>query len=167
MPGISSRCLVRRFVLCQHGRGGQPGVSNSREWERATSRQLGESLGDAKGEGPSRLQLQSALHGSGGSFALATGNRQSAATRGTSNDESGDGLKCLFKLGRGRDGSLRRSARPLPWLEDASVHHARGLAASAVMLLQRACLMGAVLGATSKGSGSRLGCSLRLVRLFG
>ena len=64
--------------------------------------------------------LQFALHGSGGSFALAAGNRQSAATCGTSNDESGDGLKCLSKLCRGRGGPLRRSARLLPWLEDAS-----------------------------------------------
>ena len=61
--GVSTRCLVFRFVHCEHGRGSQPGDSKSQEWESATSRKRSESFGDAKGEGPSRLQFVCNLSG--------------------------------------------------------------------------------------------------------
>ena len=85
----------------------------------------------------------------------------------TSNNESGDGLKRLSKICRGRYGPLRRSVRLLlPWLEDVSVHHARGLAASGVMCCSEPAF-GSSAWATSKGSGSHYGLLSKVRRLFG
>ena len=84
----------------------------------------------------------------------------------TSNNESGDGLKCLSKLCRGRDGPLRRSVRLLPWPEDASVHHARGLAVSGLMSLQRACLLRAALERLPREVALNMVCSQRLAAFW-
>jgi hypothetical protein len=62
-------------VQSRHGHSSHPGVRSSREWESATSRKRSLGFGDVKGEGPFRVQMQSVLHGSGSSFALAAGNR--------------------------------------------------------------------------------------------
>jgi hypothetical protein len=86
-----------------------------------------------KSEGSFRLQLQSVLHGSGSSFASAAGNRWIAVRSSIRNNESGDGIA------RPRMSQLRRlDFQPpqfLPWLEDASVHHAKGLAVFGLMSL--------------------------------
>jgi hypothetical protein len=77
--------------------------------------------------------MQSVLHGSGNSFASAAGNRWFAVSRSERNNESGDGIA------RPRMSQLRRlDSQPpqfLPWVEDASVHHAKDLAVFGLMSL--------------------------------
>ena len=93
---------------------------------------------------------------------MAAGNRQGAATAAQATTKAATGLNaCPSKVAAAAD----RFGGPCGFFRGWKmrfVHHARGLAASGVMSLQRACLLRAALGRLPREVALNTVCSQRL-----
>ena len=166
MPGISSRCLVRRFVRCQHGRSGQPGVSNSREWESATSRSppSGGAMRRAKALPSCVCSLPCTAVGARLLWWLVTAKLLPQAARATTKVVTGFVPVQVMSRPRWTASAVPVASSLAGRCERASRERLGCLWHDVVAA---SLPLGAALGATSMGSSSHLGLLSKVRRLFG